>query len=51
MKINRPNHRNAVNPETAKELHKIFTYFENDSNLKIAILTGEGPCFCAGYDL
>ncbi|CAF1337700.1 unnamed protein product, partial [Didymodactylos carnosus] len=51
ISLNRPSKRNAVNPETALELHQTLIQYENDSNTKIAILYGEGGCFCAGYDL
>jgi enoyl-CoA hydratase len=52
VKINRPNHRNAVNPKTASELHEIFTSFNQNSTQKIAILTGHNnTAFCSGYDL
>lgn len=49
--INRPEKRNAVNPETAKELYTAFTEFEQDSESLVAVLHGKGGNFCAGYDL
>ena len=49
--INRPEARNAVNPETATALHAAFLEFDADETLSVAILTGEGGAFCAGYDL
>lgn len=49
--INRPAVRNAVDNETAEGLADAFKAFEADSNLKVAILTGAGSCFCAGADL
>lgn len=49
--INRPEARNAVDPETARALYRAFLDFESDPEQKIAILTGEGGYFCAGFDL
>ncbi|MGB0926223.1 MAG: crotonase/enoyl-CoA hydratase family protein [Pikeienuella sp.] len=49
--INRPEVRNAVNPETASALYEAFLDFDADNTAKVAILTGEGGAFCAGYDL
>lgn len=49
--INRPEKRNAVNPETAKELVQAFTEFEQDKDSLVAVFHGKGGNFCAGYDL
>ncbi len=49
--ICRPEHRNAVNPETARALYAAFLQFEADEAAKVAVLTGEGGYFCAGFDL
>jgi len=49
--INRPEKRNAVNGPVAAELRTAFERFENDSALRVAILTGAGGHFCAGADL
>jgi enoyl-CoA hydratase len=43
--------RNAVDPETAALLREAFLAFDADSNQSVAILTGRGGTFCAGYDL
>uniref|UniRef100_A0AC34QTU1 Enoyl-CoA hydratase n=1 Tax=Panagrolaimus sp. JU765 TaxID=591449 RepID=A0AC34QTU1_9BILA len=51
VSINRPEKKNCVNHETAKELIKAFETFEADKSADIAILTGQGGTFCAGYDL
>ncbi|MGM0584978.1 MAG: crotonase/enoyl-CoA hydratase family protein [Pseudomonadota bacterium] len=48
--IDRPERRNAVNPETAAELHRAFLDFEA-SDSPVAALTGAGGAFCAGFDL
>ncbi|KAM4688694.1 enoyl-CoA hydratase EchA19-like isoform 2-T2 [Discoglossus pictus] len=49
--INRPEARNAVNPETAAQLVQAFNEFEKDPNLTAAVLHGIGGNFCAGFDL
>ncbi len=49
--INRPDHRNAVDRETATQLVEAFEDFERDTSLLAAVLCGEGGNFCAGADL
>lgn len=49
--INRPEVRNAVDPETAEGLRRAFEAFEADERAAVAVLAGAGPSFCAGYDL
>ena len=49
--INRPEARNAVNPDTARALYAAFLAFEAAPDQKVAILTGTGGAFCAGFDL
>lgn len=49
--INRPEARNAVDLQTARELAATFRQFDADPNLNVAILTGTGGHFCAGADL
>ena len=43
--------RNAVDPETAILLREAFLAFDADDGQSVAILTGRGGTFCAGYDL
>jgi enoyl-CoA hydratase len=43
--------RNAVDPETALLLREAFLDFDADESQSVAILTGRGGTFCAGYDL
>jgi enoyl-CoA hydratase len=43
--------RNAVDPETAVLLRDAFLAFDADASQAVAILTGRGGTFCAGYDL
>lgn len=50
--INRPERHNALHPPANKELLHIFRDFSEDSNVWIAIITGNGDkAFCAGNDL
>ena len=49
--IDRPERRNAVDPATAALLHEAFDAFEADDALSVAVLTGAGGAFCAGFDL
>lgn len=49
--INRPEKRNCVNTETAKQLRQAFENFENDDDAYAAVLYGKGGNFCAGFDL
>ena len=43
--------RNAVDMETAAALADAFRSFEKDASLSVAVLTGSGGHFCAGFDL
>jgi enoyl-CoA hydratase len=49
--LNRPEVKNAVNKETAKQLRQAFVQFENDVHSRIAVVSGASGTFCAGYDL
>lgn len=49
--IARPEARNAVDPATAARLRHTFRTFEEDDQAQVAVLTGSGGTFCAGFDL
>lgn len=49
--IDRPEARNAVNPEMAQDLFDAFTEFDSDDSQSVAVLTGAPGSFCAGFDL
>jgi enoyl-CoA hydratase len=49
--IDRPEARNAVDPETAVSLYEAFLAFDADQALDVAVLTGASGTFCAGFDL
>ena len=51
LTLNRPEKRNAINPEMAKEIVSKLDEIKNDASIKILIITGEGKSFCAGADL
>ncbi len=49
--IDRSEVRNAVDPETARALEAAFRDFDARDELAVAVLTGGGGNFCAGFDL
>jgi enoyl-CoA hydratase/carnithine racemase len=49
--LNRPEARNAVDPETHELLWKTWEDFRDDDSVDVAIVTGAGEAFCAGADL
>ena len=51
VEIDRPERRNAVDPETALRLREAFVAFEADDEALVAVFTGAGGAFCAGFDL
>src|SRR3954451_10087233 len=52
LTIDRPERRNAVDPNTADQLLEGYRSFESDDEARVMILTGAGDeAFCAGADL
>ena len=50
--IDRPEARNAIDPETNEALREVWTAFRDDDDAWVAILTATGDrAFCAGADL
>jgi len=49
--LRRPAARNAVDPHTALQLYHAMLSFEADEDAAVAVLTGSGDSFCAGFDL
>ena len=49
--INRPEARNAVDPDVHRLMIETFGDFAEDDSVDVAILTGAGEAFCAGADL
>lgn len=51
VKLNRPDVRNAFNPDMIAEITQAFTSLEERKDLRAVVLQGEGKSFCAGADL
>jgi enoyl-CoA hydratase/carnithine racemase len=49
--LNRPEVRNAIDDETRGELIAALDRVNNDDAVRAAIITGNGPAFCAGGDI
>jgi enoyl-CoA hydratase/carnithine racemase len=49
--INRPEARNAVDPDVHRLMIETWADFRDDDSVDVAILTGAGEAFCAGADL
>lgn len=49
--LNRPDKRNALNPEVVRALKTALTNAEADTNVKVVLLDAAGDAFCAGADL
>ena len=51
VRMNRPDHLNAMNTALLSGLYDALAAAEKDPAVRVAILTGEGRAFCAGLDL
>src|SRR3954451_14232653 len=51
LTINRPEAKNAIDPDTHRLLWEAWEDFRDDDSVDVAILTGAGDAFCAGADL
>lgn len=49
--LNRPEARNAQSRALSARLTEVFAEVGRSDRIKVAILTGNGPAFCAGVDL
>ncbi|MDL1893099.1 enoyl-CoA hydratase/isomerase family protein [Sphingobacteriales bacterium CHB3] len=49
--LNRPEKRNALDDAMVGELGTAFQHAARDQNVKVIIVRGAGPAFCAGADL
>jgi enoyl-CoA hydratase len=49
--INRPQVRNAIDLETSDKVGAALADLDRDDDLRVAVITGAGPMFCAGMDL
>jgi enoyl-CoA hydratase len=51
LRFNRPEARNAINPETSAAMAEILDAIEDDPEVRAVVLTGTGEIFSAGADL
>ena len=51
LTMNRPEVKNALNPEMLCRLADAWDLIEDDDEIRVAILTGAGSAFCSGADL
>jgi enoyl-CoA hydratase/carnithine racemase len=51
IRLNRPEVRNALDPESIAELAKAWRALDADDALRVGVITGAGTAFCAGADL
>jgi enoyl-CoA hydratase/carnithine racemase len=50
--IDRPRQLNAINHSLHWQMDKLFTWFDEEPSLRVAIITGSGDrAFCVGSDL
>jgi trans-feruloyl-CoA hydratase/vanillin synthase len=49
--LNRPDKKNAMNPQMHQDMHKALDAVEADENVKVLVITGNGDSFSAGMDL
>jgi len=49
--LNRPDKKNAMGPDAWTEIIPIFKDINNDDEIRVAIITGQGKEFSAGIDL
>ena len=51
VRLHRPDVRNAFNGELIAALHATFAGVQTQADVRVLVLSGEGPVFCAGADL
>lgn len=49
--LNRPEKRNAMNPQMHYDMLDVITELETDNETQVLVLTGAGDSWCAGQDL
>jgi methylglutaconyl-CoA hydratase len=49
--LNRPEVRNAFDDALIRELQRAFERLQSDRAVRVVVLAGNGPAFCAGADL
>jgi enoyl-CoA hydratase/carnithine racemase len=51
LTLNRPAQRNALSADLLRALKATLTDLAADPAVRVLVLTGAGPAFCAGHDL
>src|SRR3954462_15280663 len=51
VELSRPDVRNAFNDELIRELQTTFDEIAKNAEIRVVVLRGGGPTFCAGGDL
>lgn len=51
LTLDRPDRRNAMNPLMLSELAEAARRLDAQDELKVVVVDGAGPAFCAGFDL
>lgn len=51
LRLNRPEKRNALSPELLQALSGSLHQLEREPDIRVVVLEGAGPAFCAGADL
>ncbi|TDB67843.1 crotonase/enoyl-CoA hydratase family protein [Arundinibacter roseus] len=51
LRFNRPQRANALNQTAWNELKWVFEQLDEDENVRVIVLSGEGKHFCSGIDL
>jgi enoyl-CoA hydratase/carnithine racemase len=51
LRLNRPAERNALDTATLSELHEAIGALGENRDVRVVVVTGAGPTFCAGADL
>ncbi len=51
LTLNRPKVRNAFHSQMIREISEVFSEIEQNADLRLIVLKGAGPAFCAGADL
>tara|TARA_Y100000766_G_scaffold111264_2_gene95250 strand:+ start:196 stop:1044 length:849 start_codon:yes stop_codon:yes gene_type:complete len=49
--LNRPEKLNAINDDMPRDLEEAITLANDDPDVSVIILSGNGKAFCSGYDL
>ena len=51
LTLNRPKQYNALSEDLLSELQSALRAIETDTSVRVLVIAGNGPAFCAGHDL